>query len=52
MQPSFSFLIVELRMFHFKDTLMLLMTNDQGTCQLYEAESGVLQHEFIFEQSF
>ena len=51
-QPSFSYLIVDLIMFHFQETLMLLTTNDQGTCQLFDAESGVLQHEFIFEQSF
>ena len=31
---------------------MLLTTNDQGTCQLYDSETGVLQHEFIFHQSF
>ena len=51
-QPSFSYLIVELRMFHFMNTMMLLMTNDQGTCQLYDCDSGVLQHSFEFDQSF
>ena len=39
-------------MFHFMGTMMLLMTNDQGTCQLYDAETGVLQHNFVFYQSF
>ena len=48
-QPSFSYPIVDLIMFHFQETLMLLTTNDQGTCQLFDAESGVLQHEFIFD---
>lgn len=31
---------------------MLICTNEQGNCQLFDCESGVLQHEFIFDQSF
>ena len=49
MQPTFSWLIVELVMFHFQGTLMLLLTNEQGNCQLYDSETGVLQHEFEFD---
>ena len=51
-QPSFSYLIVDLIMFQFGDNLLLLTTNEQGNCQLFDAENGVLQHEFIFDQSF
>jgi len=31
---------------------MVLLTNEQGNCQLYDVGSGILQHEFIFDQAF
>lgn len=52
MQPSFSYLIVDMITFHFHNTQMLLCTNEHGNCQLFDSETGVLQHEFIFDQSF
>ena len=51
-QPSFSYLIADLIMFQFADTLMLLTTNELGHCQLFDAANGVLQHSFVFDQSF
>lgn len=48
-QPNFSYLIVDMALFHFQGTLMLLTTNEMGHCQLFDCETGVFQHEFIFE---
>ena len=42
----FSWIINDMIMFHFQSTLMLLTTDDQDRCQLFDADSGVLQHEF------
>ena len=51
-QPSFSYLITDLMLFHFQGTLMLIQTNEHGDCQLYDCETGVLQHAFVFDQAF
>ena len=46
---SFSYLIVDLIMFHFQGSLMLLTTNELGHCRLFDCDTGVLQHDFVFE---
>ena len=47
--PMFSWIINDMIMFHFQSTLMLLTTDDQDRCQLFDCDSGVLQHEFTFK---
>ena len=46
--PSFSYLIDHMVMFDFHKSLMLLVSYENGDCQLFDLESGIFQYQFEF----
>ena len=50
--PSFSYLLVDMLLFEYRDTLFIITTNEHGDVQMFDFETGMFQFEFKFDEVF